>query len=436
MSNRRYVWFLRGTTYITAGTLGALILSAAMPPLLTATSERALVNAPVITLTAPIAGMVDPISLGEGEDLPADAAVARIDNPRIDRATLTHLEIRLVDVADKRDHAEHKAQTLRAAIERLDAEFDDKVTAMQRLRATELAALTARLAEAKAEREVARVFFMRQRTLGQRKIVSQSIIDEAMARLRASAERVSAAHAAIGREREIQKALEGRVFVGEGLEDLALIANELRERRLDLAEAERTAQTASVHYDELTQLADAERARIDTRTASTVRMPSDGRITTSFASRGQDVAAGETLAHAIDCSAQRVVAIFPQRHGDDLTKGRTVTVTGDGFAGAVDGYVERVLPHTTEMMDKIFAVPFPPIERRELYAVIALSDGASDAQDGCHVGEWVSVSLNAGLVHQAVSSVVSIAKRVGATTVAFASTSPTPAEDAAMVAGD
>lgn len=418
MSNR-YVWFLRGTTYVTAGTLGALILKAALPPMFTASSERALVNAPVIALTAPIDGMVERLHVREGDNLDPQATVAEIGNPRIDRATLAHLEIRLADIAERRDAAADAGATLRAALEQLEAELKSRRASAEALQTRRVEALKAALAEAKAEVEIAAVGLNRQSSLKKTNVVSATRVEEAEAGLSAAREKAKAARAALEAERVSLAALRAGVFVGAELGDLAALTSELRERRLELATAERTHATTSAHHRELAELAAQERERIDRRARSVVQMPGAGRITTTFANPGQDVAAGATLAHAVDCRTQRIVAIFPQRIGDELMPGREVSISGDGVHSTVKGHVERVLPHTSEMVDRIYAVPFPPIERRELYAVIQF-ERASEADGACRVGEWVTVSLEAGLARSVFQTVGDLFERLGLTSSALA----------------
>lgn len=406
MSDNRYVLFLRTTTYATGGMLGALILSSAMPPLMTTATDRAVLNAPVITLTAPIDGTVVEVTAGDGEDLSAGALVATIGNQRIEQATLTQLKMRLADIADRRDHAARWAETLEAEVAGLEERIARKAEEEARLLAAELREGAARLKASEARVELAMVEMRRQRQLTDRNVVSASRLEEAISRLDAARGERAAEEAALVVRRLVLKAVEGGIFVGDKLSHLAALENELRERTLELAEARRTLATASQQHRELARLAAEEEARIAARASSPVKTPFDTRLVTTFVTRDQDVRAGETLAHAVDCGKRRVVAIFSQRHGDKLHPGRMVKVRGEGWRGAVPGHVERVLPHTTEMVDRLYAVPFPPIERRELYVIVAL-DREPDRDEGrsCAVGEWVTVELGTGLIPTTVASV-------------------------------
>ena len=132
-----------------------------------------------------------------------------------------------------------------------------------------------------------------------------------------------------------------------------------------------------------------------------------------------EVVAGDTLAEALDCRNAFVVAIFSERQAQALSVGSRVKVNADGWNQEADGLVERLVPRTTERVDLDYAVPFPPTERRELYAFIRV-DGANQqklARDtACSVGTWVSVSLpnewlgkTQDYVHEASSSLLKLA---------------------------
>ena len=197
--------------------------------------------------------------------------------------------------------------------------------------------------------------------------------------------------------------------------------------------AARTHRSASAQFDRLSNLAAAERRRIRDRTKSTVSLPQDARLMTQFVAPGQSVSPGATLAHAVDCRAQRVVAIFPQRHADVLEPGRKVSLHADAWRRPRGGYVDRVLPRTNTSFSELYAVPFPPIERRELYAVVAFADVGQAAAD-CDVGRWVEVRVGAGLVPKALRKMNTVMRRTGQSLVAEAA-EPRTVETAALRTG-
>ena len=415
-----YVWFLRGTTYIVAAVIGFLILTAAMPPLFSASTKRAVVNAPVIAVTAPIAGTIERWTVQDGERIEAGELLGVVSNRRIDRATLTHLEIRLAEVADRRAFASETIRSLGTEVAALEKKIAAKSDAHIALLQAEIEQAESRLKASDAAIELQKVDVKRQKHLFSSDVVSRSLVDEARSKLRAVQEESTALSAALKVKRTLLQSASEGVFVRDSLDDISVLENELRERTLELAQVKSSFPVADRHYKELTALVRAERKRLALRTRSDIRAPQHALITSSIATVGRDVAAGETLAHAVDCGARRVVAIFPQRHAQELAAGRLVTVTSDVWFNSRQAVVERVFPHTSDMVDKKFAVPFPPIERRELYAIIRLapdegggtgpfvltgSEPLIDSAGACDVGQWVEVSVGTGAVQDAIGTV-------------------------------
>ena len=78
---------VRISAYSVASVLALLMTTATLPPLLADQSDRAVINAPISLLTAPIAGEMTNVFTAIGQHLGAGAPVAHIQNARIDRTT-------------------------------------------------------------------------------------------------------------------------------------------------------------------------------------------------------------------------------------------------------------------------------------------------------------------------------------------------------------
>src|SRR5437763_16661839 len=100
---RKHPALLRMSAIGVAGLLSALMITAVAPPLVADQSDRAVVNAPVTLLTAPISGEIDTLSAAPGSDVRSGETLAQISNPRLDRATLISLEERFAHVREKLD---------------------------------------------------------------------------------------------------------------------------------------------------------------------------------------------------------------------------------------------------------------------------------------------------------------------------------------------
>ncbi|WP_234905439.1 HlyD family efflux transporter periplasmic adaptor subunit [Agrobacterium pusense] len=186
------------------------------------------------------------------------------------------------------------------------------------------------------------------------------------------------------------------IYIGSDLQSLQNLQQEIRTRSADLLQIQMQMTTMQTRKSELEALASAEAARIDRLTRADLAIPPGTTLYKPVAVTGREVVAGDTLAEALDCRNAFVVAIFSERQAQALSVGSRVKVNADAWAQEADGVVERLVPRTTERVDLDYAVPFPPTERRELYAYIRMA-GTSESQfmkNGvCSVGTWVSVSL-------------------------------------------
>ena len=90
----------RGIAVTVATVLAVLILTATLPPLVADQSDRAVVNAPVTLLTAPIDGEVTSLAAVPGAQIGRNAHVAELINSRIDRSTLISLEGKETDTQE------------------------------------------------------------------------------------------------------------------------------------------------------------------------------------------------------------------------------------------------------------------------------------------------------------------------------------------------
>jgi len=97
----RHPVILRVSSLAVAGILAALMVTAVVPPIVADQSDRAVVNAPVKLLTAPINGDIDSLSATPGREVNAGDVLAQISNARLDRTTLIMLEQKTSDARQK-----------------------------------------------------------------------------------------------------------------------------------------------------------------------------------------------------------------------------------------------------------------------------------------------------------------------------------------------
>jgi hypothetical protein len=98
---RRHPMILRLSSLGVASVLSLLLINAVVPPIVADQSDRAVVNAPVTLLTAPIDGEIDSLTMSPGHAAEAGDALARISNVRLDRGTLISLQEKAGDAREK-----------------------------------------------------------------------------------------------------------------------------------------------------------------------------------------------------------------------------------------------------------------------------------------------------------------------------------------------
>jgi hypothetical protein len=89
---RRHPVILRVSSLLVTSMLSLLLIDAVVPPIVADQSDRAVVNAPVTLLTAPIEGEIDSLTMSPGHAAKAGDSLARISNVRLDRTTLISLQ--------------------------------------------------------------------------------------------------------------------------------------------------------------------------------------------------------------------------------------------------------------------------------------------------------------------------------------------------------
>ena len=114
---------LRVSSLVVAGVLSLLMVTAVVPPIVADQSDRAVVNAPVTLLTAPIEGEIDSLGVKVGFTVDAGDRLARILNVRLDRGTLISLEEKVSDVREKLQATQSKKTSDREYLRALDAEI-------------------------------------------------------------------------------------------------------------------------------------------------------------------------------------------------------------------------------------------------------------------------------------------------------------------------
>jgi multidrug resistance efflux pump len=404
-TRRAHVAILRSSALIVAGILSILMITAAAPPLVADQSDRAVVNAPVTLLTAPISGEIGDVAAIPGSDISAGDRLARISNPRLDRSTLISLEERSSDARERLDATRAKKESDRAYVASLDTEIADQAARLKTQFQSQIEELRARVAQSIALSGEKKALVDRQTGMVARNSASIDMLKPTAQQYSAALQDTAAENAKLNQKIAQLDALNKGIFVGDDLVAINTLTQKRRDIDLDARRMAIEEKELSALVDDLQRLIGTERRRLDSLASADVRSADQGKVLTVGVAKGRHVSAGDTIASVMDCDKPFVVAIFSYRQGQSMKAGTRVKIDDSSFHS---GIVTAVLPKTSDKADERFAIPFPQTERRELYAVIKpensdvpgprLNVSDSSQTPACTVGRWVTVTRDNGVV--------------------------------------
>lgn len=401
----RHHVILRVSSLGVAGVLSALMITTVIPPIVADQSDRAVINAPITLLTAPIDGEIESLSASAGRSVRAGGSLARITNIRLDRGTLISIEQKIADAREKLEATRAKKSSDREYIKSLDSEIVSQAEQFKGQLQSQIVELRARVAESDSLSGEKRALVERQSDMVTRNAASMDMLKPTREQYSATLHKADAERARLNQKSSQLAALEKGIYVGDDLVSIGNLVQKRRDIDLDAKRMEIEEKELSAVLPAQQLVVNSERKRLDALAAAEVQLPTDGKILSVAAAPGRHVNAGDTVASLVDCDKRFVVAIFSYRQGQSMKVGTHVRVDGAPFGS---GIVTAVLPKTSDKLDERFAVPFPQTERRELYAIIAPggTDGAAlpetaglhDQSTPCSVGQWVTVTKDNGMV--------------------------------------
>ncbi len=389
----------RGIALTVSATLAALILTSVLPPLVADQSDRAVVNAPVSLLTAPIDGEVTLLSARAGSDVHPRIEVV---NKRVDRSTLITLDGQFNDAQSRLTALRAEREGEVRFVSDLTDEIARQTTAIEERYSQQVLDLQAQIGSAGASVEEKRLVAGRQTDMVARNVAAPAMAKSAAQQYSASKYQKDSVTSKLVQKQAQLDSIRHGIFVGDDVHDIATLVQKKNDmtldiERLSIKEAQVTSEAAV-----RARLILAENMRLASLEHSAVSTPDSGEVLSVGASLGRHVTAGDTLARMVDCDNSFVVAIFSYRQGGNLAPGTRVSIDA-GPSGKQAGTVMEVLPKTSDKVDETYAVPFPQTERRELYVLVKpdapLRSQTADGGPGtCDVGRWVTVTRQNGWV--------------------------------------
>ncbi|AKJ67682.1 multidrug transporter [Pandoraea thiooxydans] len=376
-----------------------MLLSMMLPTLFSHSSERAVIDAPVSLVTTPADGIVTAQQVKVGSQFHAGDTLMTVQNPNVDRSLLVDLTGKQLDNQQHYDAAKAKL----AADQTLLATTNDEITkyqaALQRTHSTNEQVLASRVAMAKAQVDHQETIVNRNQALQWAGAVSQAYTDSSRSQLAVLQSNEQQAQAELQNARSESAAVRHKVFNGASDGSVATLMQRRDSLKAEIAQLDAQLSQYQSAGDQINALIAKEQDRLDRLTNMPIKAFDSGVVEQVLAPPGTRVAAGATLIRATNCDDSRVVAVFPRSFSDALLPGSPLTVHVDGVAGPLKATVAQILPSAPAGEQARYLVPFPPVEKNEIYLIakldkpLRLGNGGSP-QSTCAMGRWAEV--NAG----------------------------------------
>jgi HlyD family secretion protein/Putative peptidoglycan binding domain len=377
-------------------------------------SAEAVVNAQIVTMRAPIEGIVD-VATGIpaiGVELGQNAGLLQIVNPRADRQRLNDAT-RAVEVSlDQREALTAELRSRRAQQADLTAQVED-------FRAARIEYLTALLtipagALIKLGDRDERVPLLRER-LGMinpdnnTALVYDAALEAAVMAFQWSAWMTPdgivgpATIAALNGELNPDPAksyatvieldaLRRGVFVGDSYNDRPSSAQRLETLAIEIASLESQLAINVAGYQRLVDIETRERAWVDQMSDAAITAPVDGRVWEVLTAPGEQVVIGQELVRMLDCANPLVTAAVSEAVYNQLSVGMAAKFTFREGGEAMSGEVVQLTGFASAPANLAIT---PASLRAESYRVtVAVPQIA--AGDGCAVGRTGRVVFDVG----------------------------------------
>lgn len=369
--------------------MAALGLWAFAPYVTSEVGGEAYVNAPIIRMASPIAGMVATDLPPPGTAL-ARPRTARLVTARLrDTGPLAALKGQRAALIAARDLARRQIAELTAA----DARLASRSAQFGRAASARLTATTRAAHEALAgcEAEAAEAVLQRDRieALAAQRFATFTQRDRLRAQAAATARRCAALKdQADALAIETQAAGSGLYLAGAAMD--APYGDQQRDRLLlRRQELESVAADAEARLAELAVQIAAEEERLARASAFDAVLPASTVVWSQPAPKGTTVAPGSSLIELADCRRRYVEVTLPERRMEAVLPGETVQVRLIGGSAWLDGRVASVAGAAARRDGAMLAAN-PDKDARELTVRVALPPPASLARR-CDVGRLAEV---------------------------------------------
>lgn len=396
---------IRRLTKLAAGT--ALLIVAALTVyehVVVRVSREAVINARIVSIRAPIDGVITATIGAPGAPVRAGVAISQLRDPAADDARVFQLEGDLNATDREREAASRRLADLERA--RAEASAQADTYRLGRVRQVELRIEEARasLAVENAKEAEAASAEWRGNTLRAHGYMAQAGYENLVHAREVAQQQAIAAQKRIDTLAVELEAARSGTYLGDNYNDVPSSFQRARELSVRIDDTKATLDQLMQKADTFAAQLAAERARLQTRSTAALAAPIDGNLWTVQAAAGEYVRKGQELFTIVDCATVVVTASVSERDYNELRLGEPVRFRVSGTGREYSGRIAKLGLTST---GRSFAIA--PEERRQQVAV-QLADLGQGTGDSCAVGRTGEV-IFAGSGHGFAARLVETARQ-------------------------
>jgi len=364
--------------------------------IVTPASLEGVVNAPLITLRAPIDGVVTLSTARAGEVGGTDVPMFQLVDRRVDRRRESDLRVRLSDAEQRASHLDRLSAELatvtadlRQRAVALSESEEARISAALRAQHANVIGAAGALALARAQED-------RARALRDTGTAPQTRLDDAIAtrvgalaafdRAKADVDTLNAQLNAIGRNVFLQAGFAGTSYVQQKSDEIQVRMAEIRYQHAQaMSEIGSLRLALAAEEDRVAELRDV-----------SVLPRTEGHVTSVYVAPGTEVLRGNPLADMLDCSALYVEANVSAGWFARPRPGDPVRVRIYGEQAELMGHI-RTLRDSGMALDPSRTIPIAEQQNRQSLTLIVDFDPSARRSIGggrCPVGRPATVLFN------------------------------------------
>jgi multidrug resistance efflux pump len=356
-----------------------------MQRLFQVSSVEAVVNAQVVTLRAPIGGIVasGQVPVRVGAPVSQGNALMTVENARADHGGVDRATENLQSAKEELAAANARIDRLSTLRETLSSRVEDYRGGRIRRVDADMAVAQAQIDSAQAVMDRAAAEVARQSSLTATGVSTKATRETAerdLAVARAALEQAGAQKTALGVEAE---ALHAGRFFGDSYNDVPQSQQRLDQIDEDLAALAADRGRLEARVARLATELHSESARFDLASRAVLDTPATGRVWEMLTSPGEQVVAGQPLVSVLDCSRLMVTAAVSESVYNTLSVGMPASFTFREDSRTLAGHVVQLSGVAAAASN--FAI-IPSALTRESYRVTVSADNLAGAAS-CPVGQ-------------------------------------------------